>query len=40
LVYTSLYSMHQFAVHGWLKATLTMLSRRVSKFVGPKLKLH
>ena len=40
LVYTSLYSMHQFSVHGWLKAVLTMLSRRVSKFVGPKLKLH
>ncbi|MFQ3235157.1 MAG: NADH dehydrogenase [Paraglaciecola sp.] len=40
LVYTSLYSMHQFSVHGWLKAILVMLSRKVSKFVGPKLKLH
>ncbi|MFT5721583.1 MAG: NADH dehydrogenase [Motiliproteus sp.] len=40
LVYTSLYSMHQFAVHGWFKAMLVMLSRKVSKFVGPKLKLH
>ncbi|MFQ3197973.1 MAG: NADH dehydrogenase, partial [Paraglaciecola sp.] len=40
LVYSSLYSMHQFSVHGWLKAILVMLSRKVSKFVGPKLKLH
>lgn len=40
LVYTSLYSMHQVAVHGWLKGMLVMLSRKVGNFVGPKLKLH
>ncbi|MDO6712560.1 NAD(P)/FAD-dependent oxidoreductase [Aliiglaciecola sp. 2_MG-2023] len=40
LVYISLYNMHQFAVHGWLKAILVLLSRKVSNIVGPKLKLH
>lgn len=40
LVYISLYNMHQFAVHGWFKASLILLSRKVSKLVGPKLKLH
>ncbi|MEP0355854.1 NAD(P)/FAD-dependent oxidoreductase [Paraglaciecola sp.] len=40
LVYISLYNMHQFAVHGWLKGTLVLLSRKVSNIVGQKLKLH
>ncbi|RDV24559.1 NAD(P)/FAD-dependent oxidoreductase [Alteromonas aestuariivivens] len=40
LVYLSLYNMHQFAIHGWLKGTLTLLTRKVSNLVGPKLKLH
>lgn len=40
LVYVSLYNMHQFAVHGWLKGLLILLSRKVSNIVGPKLKLH
>jgi NADH:ubiquinone reductase (H+-translocating) len=39
-VYNSLYSMHQFAVHGMVKGAIGMLSRQVSKFVGSKLKLH
>ncbi|GAC13615.1 NAD(P)/FAD-dependent oxidoreductase [Aliiglaciecola lipolytica] len=39
-VYISLYNMHQFAVHGWFKAILVLLSRKVSNIVGPKLKLH
>jgi len=39
-VYNSLYSMHQFAVHGYIKGAVGMLSRQVSKFVGSKLKLH
>jgi NADH:ubiquinone reductase (H+-translocating) len=39
-VYNSLYSMHQFAVNGYIKGTVGMLSRQVSKFVGSKLKLH
>ena len=40
LVYISLYNMHQFAVHGWVKGLLILLSRKVSNIVGPKLKLH
>lgn len=40
LVYVSLYNMHQFAIHGWRKGLLTLLTRKVSNIVGPKLKLH
>ncbi|WP_339720130.1 NAD(P)/FAD-dependent oxidoreductase [uncultured Paraglaciecola sp.] len=40
LVYISLYNMHQFAVHGWRKGILVLLSRKLSNIVGPKLKLH
>lgn len=40
LVYISLYNMHQFTVHGWVKGVLILLSRKVSNIVGPKLKLH
>lgn len=40
LVYISLYNMHQLSIHGWLKGSLVLLSRKVSNIVGPKLKLH
>lgn len=40
LVYISLYNMHQFAIHGWFKGVLVLLSRKVSNLVGSKLKLH
>ncbi|WP_416305135.1 NAD(P)/FAD-dependent oxidoreductase [Neptunicella sp. SCSIO 80796] len=40
LVYTSLYSMHQIAIHGWFKGMLVMLSRKVGNMVSAKLKLH
>lgn len=40
LVYVSLYNMHQFAVHGWLKGFLVLLSRKVGRIVSPALKLH
>ncbi|GAB5379521.1 MAG: NADH-quinone dehydrogenase [Aliiglaciecola sp.] len=40
LVYISLYNMHQFAIHGWFKGILVLLSRKVSNLVGSKLKLH
>jgi NADH dehydrogenase len=40
LVYVSLYNMHQFAVHGWFKGFLVLLSRRVSNLVGTRFKLH
>lgn len=40
LVYISLYNMHQFAVHGWFKGVLVLMSRKVSNLVGTRLKLH
>ncbi|MEP1446842.1 MAG: NAD(P)/FAD-dependent oxidoreductase [Paraglaciecola sp.] len=40
LVYISLYNMHQFAVHGWRKGLLVLLTRKLSNIVGPKFKLH
>jgi NADH dehydrogenase len=40
LVYISLYNMHQFAVHGWRKGFLVLMSRKLNNIVGAKLKLH
>lgn len=40
LVYTSLYSMHLFAIHGWFKGVFMLFFRKVRNIVGPKLKLH
>ena len=40
MVYISLYNMHLFAVHGWLKGALILLTRKVSNLVSPRLKLH
>ena len=39
-VYVSLYNLHQFAVHGYIKGFFVLLGRRVGNFVAPKLKLH
>ena len=39
-VYVSLYNMHLIAVHGWIKGMLTLLVRKLSHVMGPKLKLH
>ena len=40
LVYTSLYQMHLFAIHGWWKAASLVLIGHVNQVVRPKLKLH
>ncbi|MDJ0979301.1 MAG: NAD(P)/FAD-dependent oxidoreductase [Erythrobacter sp.] len=40
LIYTSLYSMHLLAIHGWLKGLSLMAIGRVNRIVRPKLKLH
>ena len=40
LIYTSLYQMHLFGIHGWLKGMGLMLIGRVNRIVRPKLKLH
>ena len=39
-VYVSLYRMHQIAIHGWVKAVLIMIVKKISKAVKPKMKLH
>jgi len=39
-IYTSLYSMHLLAIHGWLKGVSLMAIGRVNRIVRPRLKLH
>jgi len=39
-VYTSLYRMHQIAIHGFGKALLVIAAEKVGKVVRPKMKLH
>ncbi|NQX94835.1 MAG: FAD-dependent oxidoreductase, partial [Erythrobacter sp.] len=39
-IYTSLYSMHLLAIHGWLKGLALMVIGRVNRVVRPRLKLH
>lgn len=39
-VYISLYRMHLFAIHGWLKGLFLLLVGHVNQVVRPKLKLH
>jgi NADH dehydrogenase len=39
-VYKSLYRMHLFAIHGWLRGTGLLLVGRVNTIVRPRLKLH
>jgi len=40
VAYISLYRMHQIALHGWLRATLLMLSDKINHILRPRLKLH
>jgi NADH dehydrogenase len=40
LVYTSLYRMHLFAIHGWAKGMALLLVGRVNRIIRPRLKLH
>ena len=40
LVYTSLYRMHQMAIHGKFKALLVIAAEKIGKVVRPKMKLH
>jgi NADH dehydrogenase len=39
-VYISLYRMHQFAIHGWLRASAILLAQKIGNTVKPKMKLH
>ncbi|NMH60858.1 NAD(P)/FAD-dependent oxidoreductase [Alteromonas ponticola] len=40
IVYLSLYNMHQFAIHGYLRGVIVLLSRKLGNIVGMRLKLH
>jgi len=40
LVYMSLYRMHLFAIHGWVKGIMLVIIGRVNRVIRPKLKLH
>ena len=39
-VYTSLYRMHLFAVHGWARAIVLIVIGQVNSVIRPRLKLH
>ncbi|MGS2717384.1 NAD(P)/FAD-dependent oxidoreductase [Eionea flava] len=40
IAYISLYRMHQIALHGWVRATLMMVSDKINHILKPRLKLH
>lgn len=40
LMYTSLYKMHELALHGWVKVTLDTLARMITRRTEPHVKLH
>ncbi|MGB3727126.1 MAG: NAD(P)/FAD-dependent oxidoreductase [Glaciecola sp.] len=40
LFYVSLYNMHQLSVHGWVKGILLLITKKISRIVNSKLKLH
>lgn len=40
LMYTSLYKMHELALHGWIKVLLNTLARLLIRRTEPQVKLH
>ena len=40
LMYRSLYTMHQLALHGWHKVLLDTLARNITRRTEPQVKLH
>ena len=40
MMYTSLYKMHELALHGWVKVTLETLARMITRRTEPHVKLH
>lgn len=40
LMYTSLYKMHELALHGWVKVSLDTLARMITRRTEPHVKLH
>ena len=39
-MYQSLYKMHEIALHGWWKTSLTTLARLIARQTEPRVKLH
>lgn len=40
VMYTSLYKMHELALHGWVKVSLDTLARMITRRTEPQVKLH
>ena len=40
MMYTSLYKMHELALHGWVKVSLDTLARMITRRTEPHVKLH
>lgn len=40
LMYTSLYKMHELALHGWTKVGLDTVARMITRRTEPHVKLH
>lgn len=40
MMYSSLYKMHELALHGWVKVTLDTLARMITRRTEPHVKLH
>jgi NADH:ubiquinone reductase (H+-translocating) len=40
MTYLSLYKMHEFALHGFMKTTLDTLARLITRRTEPHVKLH
>ena len=40
IMYRSLYSMHEYALHGLRQVLMTLLARRLSRHIEPRVKLH
>ena len=40
VAYISLYRMHQFAIHGWLRGMLHIIVSRINRIIRPRMKLH
>lgn len=40
LMYLSLYKMHQYALHGFMRTFLDTLARRITRRTEPQVKLH
>ena len=40
IMYTSLYKLHELALHGWIKVSLDTIARMITRRTKPHVKLH